>query len=252
MIKKPFNLSKAIIPNTFTAFNIFSGFLSIVFASEKHFDIAVILIIVAGLFDAIDGIVARLVNTSSKFGVELDSLSDIVSFGAAPSFLLYEVYLHQFGWMGMVLSSLPIIFGSFRLARFNVQLEDVTIKTDFRGLPIPVAAITIGTFVFTFQNNNTIENPIAYLVIPLTLLISLLMVSTIRYDAIPKPKNLSSAGKTFLIIFLMIAIFVTLYTEGKALFYIFLSIVLFGIFRKLYELIFKKKDSQVQIDEELN
>lgn len=252
MKRKPFNLSKAIIPNTFTALNIFCGFLSIAFASEGEFKTAVVMIVIAGIFDAIDGIVARLLKTSSQFGVELDSLSDIVSFGAAPAFLVYQSHLYQYDWIGMIISSLLVVFGSLRLARFNVQLEDVSVKTDFRGLPIPVSAITIAMFVYSFQSGNQIAEPYSYFLIPLIILLSFLMVSTIGYDALPKPKYMSSTTKVLLLLFISVGLAATIFTDGVALFYIFLSIVLFGIFRKLFNLIFNRKNDDVQINEELN
>ena len=122
--------------------NMFCGFLSIITASNGNYTYAAWLIFVAALFDALDGMVARLTNSSSELGVELDSLSDIVSFGAAPSFLLYSTYFKQFDAVGIVLSSLILIVGGFRLARFNIQLVGFE-KSFFLGLPIPSAALTI-------------------------------------------------------------------------------------------------------------
>src|SRR4030065_678458 len=115
-------LTPSVIPNLFTAINMFCGFLSILSASEGNFNYAAWLIYIAAIFDALDGMVARLTNSSSELGVELDSLSDIVSFGAAPAFILYKTYLYQFDVYGIIIASLPMIAGGFRLARFNVQL----------------------------------------------------------------------------------------------------------------------------------
>ncbi|MCK5087939.1 MAG: CDP-diacylglycerol--serine O-phosphatidyltransferase, partial [Melioribacteraceae bacterium] len=134
------NLSRSLLPNSATALNLFSGFLSIIFASNNNFHLAALFIFIAAFFDLIDGLLARLTNSSSKFGVELDSLADVVSFGAAPSFLIYKSYLFQYDFIGILISSLILIFGAFRLARFNVQLENIKTKLDFNGLPIPVAA----------------------------------------------------------------------------------------------------------------
>ncbi len=85
-------ISKSIIPNTATSLNVFSGFLSIIFASEGDFHLAALLIFIATFFDLIDGLLARLTKTASMFGVELDSLADVISFGVAPSFLIYKAY----------------------------------------------------------------------------------------------------------------------------------------------------------------
>jgi len=143
---KNINFSKAIIPNAFTAFNAVCGFLSIIYASQNEFRLAAMFIIAAAFFDLLDGIIARLLGTSSDFGVELDSLSDIISFGAAPAFLIYTGYLFQYDGLGIALSSLLLICGAFRLARFNVQVDDLKNKKDFKGLPIPISAVTYPDF----------------------------------------------------------------------------------------------------------
>src|SRR4030066_426845 len=144
-------LTSSVIPNLFTAINLFCGFLSILSASEGNFNYAAWLIIVAAVFDALDGLVARLTNSSSELGVELDSLSDIISFGCAPSFLIYSTYFHTLEILGIILSSLPLITGGFRLARFNIQLVGFE-KTFFIGLPIPTAALTLASFVLAFYD----------------------------------------------------------------------------------------------------
>lgn len=96
-------------------------------------------IIIATLFDAVDGLAARLTKSSSEFGVELDSLSDVISFGLAPSFLIYGIYLNELGDIGVVISSLIMVFAAIRLARFNVQLVgfDMINSTDFLLLWLP-------------------------------------------------------------------------------------------------------------------
>ena len=146
-------ITRSVIPNLFTATNMFCGFLSIIEAGTGNYNYAAWLIVVAALFDALDGLVARLTNSSSELGVELDSLSDIISFGAAPSFLLYSTYFYQYNTIGIILSSLPLITGGFRLARFNLQLVGFE-KSFFLGLPIPISALTITTFVLAFSNNG--------------------------------------------------------------------------------------------------
>ncbi|HPN37225.1 MAG TPA: CDP-diacylglycerol--serine O-phosphatidyltransferase [Melioribacteraceae bacterium] len=232
--------SKAIIPNSFTAMNIICGFFSIVYASQGSFTIAAIFIIVASIFDALDGMIARFFKTSSSFGVELDSLSDVVSFGAAPAFLIYKSYLHNFEFWGIVLSSFVLVFGAFRLARFNTQLEDIETKHDFKGLPIPVQAITLSSFIISFSKNGTIQPPFHLLIIPLILLLSFLMVSKIKYDALPKMKNKSLKGKIIYLSILVIGLILLVLTGGNILFYMFISLVLFGILRSLYYFIIEK------------
>ena len=244
---KRFNLSKAIIPNSFTAFNALSGFFSIVFASHGEIQTAAILIFVAGIFDAMDGLMARLVGTSSRFGVELDSLSDIVSFGAAPAFLIYQSYFHQYGWAGIVLSSSVLIFGAFRLARFNVQVEDLTQKQDFRGLPIPLSAITVALFSYSFYSAGTITDPHSYFAIPLVVLVSILMISNVKYSKLPSLYTKSVKERILVLALVILGLAFVYLTGGVALFYIFLSVVLFGIFKHIV-LMFSKSDDESEED----
>lgn len=234
-------LSKSFVANTVTALNILSGFLSIVFASEGNFKMAAIMIIAAAIFDTLDGIVARLLNTASKFGVELDSLSDVVSFGAAPSFLVYKAYAYQFGAWGIFFSSLILIFGALRLARFNTMLSNIKTKGDFTGLPIPLSAITIATLVLSYHENGSMLEPYNKIFLPMVILLSILMVSKIRYNALPKLKGKNLKAKLLLFVTLIAALILAIITNGEILFYIFLSIVLFGIFRHVYNLLHGKK-----------
>jgi len=231
-------ITRSVIPNLFTATNMFCGFLSIITASNGNYNYAAWLIIVAAIFDALDGLVARLTNSSSELGVELDSLSDIVSFGAAPSFLIYSTYLNQFDNVGIILSSLILIAGGFRLARFNVQLVGFE-KSFFLGLPIPTAALTIASFVLAFYIDG-FAKPYSDAVIPLVVILSYLMVSNIRYESIPKFSLKVIKDKPFHFIFLVIAVILVLsmYTEG--LFYSFILMILIGIFRYIYNSIRKR------------
>jgi CDP-diacylglycerol--serine O-phosphatidyltransferase len=216
----------------------FCGFLSIITASNGNYNYAAWLIIVAAIFDALDGLVARLTNSSSELGVELDSLSDIVSFGAAPSFLIYATYLNQFDNVGIILSSLILIAGGFRLARFNVQLVGFE-KSFFLGLPIPTAALTITSFVLAFYNDGFAQ-PYSDVVIPLVVVLSYLMVSNIRYESIPKFSLKGVKDKPFHFVFLLLGAILVLvmYTEG--LFYTFILMIQIGIFRYIYNLIRKR------------
>jgi len=237
-----FSIQKSWLANTVTTLNVFCGFLSIVFASQPNFRLASIMIIAAAVFDMLDGIVARILGTSSRFGVELDSLSDVVSFGAAPAFLIYKAYAFQFGGWGILLSSLLLIFGALRLARFNIQVEDLNTKGDFKGLPIPLSAMTISLFVLSFYHEDRIIHPFDNMVIPLVFALSLLMVSKIRYNALPKLRSKNFRHKVILFVTLIVILILAIISSGEILFYILLGIVLFGILRKFYYLILNKKD----------
>jgi len=228
-------LTPSIIPNLFTAINMFCGYLSILSASEGNFNYAAWLIFIAAIFDALDGMVARLTNSSSELGVELDSLSDIVSFGAAPSFLLYKTYFYSMDVWGILISALPLIAGGFRLARFNIQLVGFS-KSFFLGLPIPSSALTIASFVLAFYNDGFPKH-ISNFITPMILVLSFLMVSNIRYETLPKFSLKSIKEKPFHFIFLIIAIVLVILMYMKGMFLVFVFMIVIGIFRHLYKLI---------------
>lgn len=236
-----FRVTPSIIPNLFTAMNMFSGFLSIVNTSEGKFIYAAWLIIIASIFDALDGVMARLTNSSSELGVELDSLSDVVSFGAAPAFLIYKSYLFQYNSVGIIISSLLMLAGGFRLARFNIQLVGFE-KSFFKGLPIPMSAITMASFSLAFYSNSAgYPDPYTKIIIPLILLLSFLMISRIKYDSFPKFKLKDLKDKPYLLFLVVLAIILLiLFSFAQALFFMFIFIILFGIFRHIFSIVKKK------------
>jgi CDP-diacylglycerol---serine O-phosphatidyltransferase len=234
-------ITPSVIPNLFTAMNMFCGFLSIISASQANYIYAAWLIIIASLFDALDGFMARLTKSSSELGVELDSLSDVISFGAAPAFLIYTVFLIDYNAWGVIIASLPMIAGGFRLARFNVQLVGFD-KDYFKGLPIPASGIAIAALVLAFHQTGVgFPEKLQGFIIPLILILSYLMVSTIKYDTIPKFRKKELTERPQFIIFaLLTVVLVVLTTPGRALFFIFVLIILFGIFRHLFNFFAKK------------
>ncbi|NWF87944.1 MAG: CDP-diacylglycerol--serine O-phosphatidyltransferase [Ignavibacteriaceae bacterium] len=224
----------SIIPNLFTAMNMFCGFLSIINTSQQKYFYAAWLIIIAAIFDALDGFMARLTKSSSELGVELDSLSDVVSFGTAPAFLIYSIYLFQYEVLGILISSLLLIAGGFRLARFNVQLVGFD-KKFFKGLPIPTAAIVLISFILTFYNTTTGFSEFhSKFIIPIVIILSLLMVSKVKYDTIPSLSIKGFKANPLASTFALLAILLLIITRGQALFYIFVFILVFGIFRHVY------------------
>lgn len=182
-------IPRAAVPSFFTLMNLFSGFLAITQIHEGRFDYACWLIVLAGFFDLLDGMMARLTNGQSLFGVELDSLSDIVSFGVAPSYLVYAFGLKDFGVFGLIVSSLPAICGAVRLARFNVTFDGEK-KDYFDGLPTPAQAICIVALILNVNDAGafyrfSLNDQSA--LFPIVLVLSGLMVSNVSFDAIPKP-----------------------------------------------------------------
>ena len=251
MRPKNVRLSKNIFPNSFTALNLFFGFLSIIYSTNLDFFNAGIFIIIAALCDALDGIVARLTKTSSQFGVELDSLADVVSFGAAPAFLIYKSFLIDYGFSGIVISTLPLLFGAFRLARFNVQLTGFD-KKYFTGLPIPLSALTVSSLVI-FYHSQFDKPHFVYIIIPLVFLLAFLMVSNVKYDKFPKLSEMSASRTTYTIIVILAAVAAVIYTEGKTLFFIFLLFILYGLVKHFFSFFnSNEEEDSLEINEELN
>lgn len=136
-----------LLPNMLTTLGMFLGFLSIVWSTKGRFEAAGMAILLAALMDGLDGKVARLTNTASEFGVQYDSLSDLIAFGLAPAFLIWSWQLGEFGRAGVAAAFIYIACGALRLARFNVSTAQ-TGKRFFIGLPIPAGGCTMVTFVF--------------------------------------------------------------------------------------------------------
>lgn len=228
-------ITRAIVPSLFTVLNAFCGFLSILNASQGRIEMAAWFIILAGVFDTFDGLMARITRSSSQFGVELDSLSDVVSFGAAPSFLVYQAHLSSLESLGVIISSLPLVFGAIRLARFNVQLVGFE-KDYFKGLPIPVQAITLCAFLLQYNTeryglSGWTRDGLAVLVV----ILSLLMVSKVRYDTLPKFTKRGLRAHPWRAASISVAAVVVVASMGAYLFYVMAAFIAFGVLRSLYE-----------------
>ena len=218
-----------ILPNLFTTSSIFVGVISIVEASQGNFVNASWLILLALVFDGLDGRIARMTNTTSQFGVEFDSLADIVSFGVAPAMLLYFFTGNEYGRLGILVSALYVIFGAIRLARFNIS----TAKTDpnvFIGLPIPTAAIFISMWILLFHKYGLEKYGLIVLI--LSLGVAVLMVSNFRYPSFKKVQlDKPMVFKTMIILVLISSLLYLFSAEGFAM--IILAYVLYGPLRAL-------------------
>jgi CDP-diacylglycerol---serine O-phosphatidyltransferase len=179
------------LPNLFTTASLFSGFYAMVSAVNGEYNSAATAILVSMIFDGLDGAVARATKTTSQFGVEYDSLSDLVAFGVAPGLLAYLWALQPFGRLGWVAAFLYVACGALRLARFNVFVP--TKKQDFfQGLPIPAAAAMVATTVFLFGYFGQ-TGPIRHgAVLVLVFALSFLMVSNFRYFSLKNTDFLRS------------------------------------------------------------
>lgn len=227
-------ITRAVVPSLFTILNIFCGFLSIVNAHQNNIDMAAWFIILAAIFDSLDGVMARITRSSSQFGVELDSLSDVVSFGAAPSFLVYQVYLGSLESWGVLISAMPLIFGAIRLARFNVQLVGFD-KSHFTGLPIPMQAITICAYVLQnysigFGLSGWPRDLLAVLVVAL----SLLMVSRVKYDTLPKFTARDLRAHPWKAVGFVLGGLVVIFSKGEYLFGVLAAFIVWGVLRSTY------------------
>lgn len=170
-----------ILPNLVTTGGLFCGFYSIIATLSERYELAAVMVLIAHVFDGLDGRIARLTRTASRFGVEYDSLSDLVAFGVAPGILVYKWALEPWGTWGWLAASLYVTCGALRLARFNVQVESVE-KRAFVGLPIPAAAdmvvATVLLFYF-FGGEGTTHKHIILLLLIYSL--AALMVSEVPY-----------------------------------------------------------------------
>ncbi|OPY69133.1 MAG: CDP-alcohol phosphatidyltransferase [Syntrophorhabdaceae bacterium PtaU1.Bin034] len=171
-----------LLPNLLTSMSLFGGFYAMIATIDKKFVYASIAIFISCILDALDGRVARMTNSSSKFGVEYDSLSDVIAFGVAPGLLAYMWGLKGYGRFGWLAAFLFVACGALRLARFNVQSDNVQ-KKHFLGLPIPAAAATIAATVLFFGEFG-ISVEIKKIFMPvLVYALAFLMVSTVRYSS---------------------------------------------------------------------
>lgn len=168
-----------VLPNLMTTGNLFCGFFASIMSIRGQFLYAAYAIVVAAVFDQLDGRLARLTRSTSKFGAEYDSLCDLVSFGMAPGLLLYLWALQPFGRLGWVACFLFVACGALRLARFNVQ-ANVVEKNYFQGLPIPMAAGIVASSVLAFQDLELEPMGNIWLLM-MAILLAFVMVSTFRY-----------------------------------------------------------------------
>ncbi|HWL39618.1 MAG TPA: CDP-diacylglycerol--serine O-phosphatidyltransferase [Gemmatimonadaceae bacterium] len=187
-VDRPRNRAVVILPNGFTLASLFFGVFAIVAASRGEFDTAGLYVVVGGICDALDGRVARATGTGSRFGSELDSLVDAITFGLAPAMIMYFAVLNRNGW-DWIFSFLFTACAVIRLARFNVE-QAGRAKKYFHGLPSPAAGMTLATYYWFSQTelyNQTILGDLNWTVAlrGLMLILAFLMISNVSYPAVP-------------------------------------------------------------------
>ena len=195
-----------LLPNLFTTAGLFAGFYGIVSAMNSQFESAAIAIFVAMVMDGMDGRIARLTNTQSDFGVEYDSLSDMISFGLAPSLIMYQWVLSGMGKLGWLAAFVYTASTALRLARFNTQAASED-KRFFQGLPSPAAAALLAGMIWLGETQEYVD--VANLTIfafPVTVIAGILMVSNIRFYSL---KQIDFKGRVpFVRILLLVLLFV--------------------------------------------
>lgn len=195
-----------LLPNLFTTAALFAGFYAIVAAINGNFEAAAMAIFVAMILDGMDGRVARLTSTETDFGVQYDSLSDMVSFGLAPALVMYQWSLFGFGKLGWLAAFIYAAAAALRLARFNTQAGSAD-KRYFQGLPSPAAAAVIAGLIWLGDVNGLHDGTTKlFITFPVTIIAGVLMVSNIRYHSF---KQVNLHGKVpFVTILIIVLIFV--------------------------------------------
>jgi CDP-diacylglycerol--serine O-phosphatidyltransferase len=195
-----------ILPNLFTTGNLFCGFWAIISVFQEKYFIAAEAILLASLFDLLDGKVARLSGATSKFGIQYDSLADLLSFGVAPAVLAFSWALRPYGRFGWLAAFLYVACGALRLARFNVMASMGETKY-FKGLPIPSAAMMIGLTILLYQRLIETGWVKDIVILVMIYVLAFLMVSNIRYFSL-KEFNLAKRRPFSIFIFVVLSLIV--------------------------------------------
>ena len=230
--KTPSKRGIYILPSVLTTFGMFAGFYSIISSINGEFTIAAISIMIAMMWDTLDGRVARLTNTQSAFGAEYDSLADLVSFGLAPALLVYEWSLYELGRFGWLAAFVYLACAALRLARFNTQVG-IADKRFFQGLPSPAAAGVIASMIWlkiwTFASfDSEVISLGYYLGAGITILCGILMVSNVRYYSF---KELDSKKASFrFLLLIVLSLIILMYKPNIILFTGFFLYLLSGPF----------------------
>ena len=231
-----------ILPNTLTLGGMFCGFYAILAAFKGDYIHSAWAILIANIFDGLDGWVARLTNSTTKFGIELDSLSDLVAFGVAPSVLLYSWALNPFGRLGWGATFFFVICGALRLARYNVQMGTAESKA-FTGLPIPAAGSSIACLVlFCYEIWGGIGEK-NYFVLCLPFLLAVLMVSTVRFHSL-KELDFKNRKPFWMLVAIVVAFVLIFINPEIVLFLLTLAYILLGLIEGTYSFHKNRKEKE--------
>ncbi|MBF0608138.1 MAG: CDP-diacylglycerol--serine O-phosphatidyltransferase [Candidatus Magnetobacterium sp. LHC-1] len=228
-----------ILPNALTLCGMCCGFYAIVASMRGQYVDAGTAIIIANIFDGLDGWVARLTNSASKFGIELDSLSDLVAFGVAPAVVAYDWALKPLGRIGWAVAFLYVCCGALRLARYNVQMVS-TEKKYFTGMPIPAAATILVTFIIFHEYHFERANVNSIMVAVITFVLSIFMISTLRFHGL-KELDLKKRKPFPFLVLLIIMITIIIMNPPVTLFVFGFLYMFIGIIENIYLLYTRKK-----------
>ncbi|HTP04649.1 MAG TPA: CDP-diacylglycerol--serine O-phosphatidyltransferase [Nitrospirota bacterium] len=239
-----------VLPNLITLSSMFAGFYSIVASLNSDYERAAWAIMIASVFDVLDGWVARITHTATRFGIEIDSLADVISFGVAPGVLVYTWTLSSFGKIGWLGSFFLVACAALRLARFNVQMGS-TEKKHFTGLPTPASALVIATTVLAYEEIIHILEHLKlvqladvvgkdYWILALTFILAGLMVSNITYHSL-KEANLKERRPFGILVVIAAFLAVVAYHPELVLFLVSISYVAVGILEALFKLFKRQK-----------
>jgi CDP-diacylglycerol--serine O-phosphatidyltransferase len=239
-----------VLPNLITLSSMFAGFYSIVASLNSDYERAAWAIMIASVFDVLDGWVARITHTATRFGIEIDSLADVISFGVAPGVLVYTWTLSSFGKIGWLGSFFLVACAALRLARFNVQMGS-TEKKHFTGLPTPASALVIASTVLAYEEIIHILEHLKlvqladvvgkdYWVLALTFILAGLMVSNITYHSL-KEANLKERRPFGILVVIAAFLAVVAYHPELVLFLVSISYVAVGILEAFFKLFKRQK-----------
>lgn len=223
------NLRKGVyvFPNLITSASLYFGFYGMLVVMEGNFVTSAYCIIISAILDTLDGKVARMTNSVSRFGVEYDSLADVVAFGVAPAFMVYHWALQPYGRVGALASFIFLLCGALRLARFNVQINTVESRR-FNGLPIPAGALTLASTVLFFHEvggeGTTFKE---HFVLVQTFTVAFLMISNFSYFSLKGFDLIKRRPFSTLALILLVLVFVVARHE-LTLFLVFIGYAISG------------------------
>ncbi len=223
---KPFDRGIYLLPNLMTTGALFAGFYAVIAGLQGHFEHGAIAIFIAMVLDGLDGRIARMTNSCSAFGAEYDSLADMISFGLAPSLLIFQWALVDFGKLGWLVAFIYTVAAALRLARFNTQVGKAD-KRYFQGLPSPAAAALLAGLIWVVESNQIELSITPVVALVLTVFAGLMMVSNTRFSSF---KELNLKDKVpFVTLLLVVLVFVVITIKpAMILFLIFLAYAISG------------------------